>query len=440
MAARREPEVVVVGAGLSGLAAALCTQAAGRRTWILERRSQPGGLCGTQVLDGREFPIACNTFGRGLAAFCRRFGVALELREERTRLDFERGGRVRRLELPLSLGTALRLLPHAPALRELWRHARQGSAQTLDQLLTQAGVAGELADWLAALGYPFGLPPARLPLDWIAAECSREQSYGYAHPTQPLGGPGVMAAAFARRFEELGGEIRYGCEVLGCERASGAGGRERLRLRSSEGELAARAVITSEPRFGEWPADARPGLEISTLQLGVSRALRWPTGTHTLSWFPAGIADWLGALDAGEEPPVAGFQVFESGLDSGDELALSVHCFLPRGMRDPDAARRAHAEDALLSGLERLLPGFGAALRYRRLLAPADFERLHGLSCAVIGRQPPPGLRKPEPFDSRTGLTHVGHSVGPPGDHAGQALRSGEQAARAVLAQLAAGK
>ncbi len=437
MGDRPQPEVVVVGAGLAGLAAALCLQSAGRRVWLLERRSQPGGLCGTFALDGREFPIACNDFGRGLERFCRRLGVAVELRAQRTRFHFERGGRVRRLELPLSLGSALRLLGRAGELRELWRQYRRGRAATLGALLTQAGVEGELADWLGSLGYPLGLPPSRLPLELVAAETSREHAYGYAHPCVPVGGPGVLAGALARRFAELGGEIRYGCEVSGCERDAARGAAANFRVRSAQGELGARAVVTSAPRFSEWPGDPRPGLELSALLLGVDRALRWPGGYHTLTWFPAGVEEWLGALDAGLEAPACGFHVYDCGLDAGDERALCALSFLPRGLREPDAARRRRAETLLLAGLERLLPGFGAALRYRRFVAPAEFERLHGLASAAVGRQPPPGLRKPDLRDARTGLYHVGSSVGPPGDHAGQAIRSGELAARLLLANLA---
>jgi phytoene dehydrogenase-like protein len=436
MSARAQPEIVVVGAGLAGLSAAICAQAAGRRCVVIERRAQPGGLCGTHVLSGREFPIACNDFGASLAAFCRRVGIALELRSERTRFHFERKGRVRRLELPLTLRTALAMLGKARAGFALWECRREPGIATLADWIARAGIDAEAADWIASLGYPIGLAPAQLPIELLAAELSRAQSYGYDRPNVPVGGPGVMAAAFARRFEELGGAIRYGCELRECEREIERDGGDRFTLAISLGEIRARAVITSEPRASAWPAQARAGLEFTTLHLAVSRELRWPRGYHTLTWFPADIAGWLGALDAGERPHEFGFHVYESGLENDGELALGALCFLPRGLRDPSADARATLEAQLLAGLERILPGLGAALRFRQLLAPADFERMHGLSPAACWRTPLPGLAKPDCFDPQSGLVHAGSSVGPHGEHAGQALRSGEWAARAALARL----
>jgi phytoene desaturase len=47
--------VVVVGAGLGGLACALHLAGAGRRVTVLERESSPGGRCGRLAIDGYEF-------------------------------------------------------------------------------------------------------------------------------------------------------------------------------------------------------------------------------------------------------------------------------------------------------------------------------------------------------------------------------------------------
>jgi len=51
----RTDRVVVVGAGLGGLACALHLAAAGREVTVLEREAQPGGRAGRLTLDGYEF-------------------------------------------------------------------------------------------------------------------------------------------------------------------------------------------------------------------------------------------------------------------------------------------------------------------------------------------------------------------------------------------------
>ena len=51
----RTDRVVIVGAGLGGLACALHLAAAGREVTVLERESVPGGLAGRLSVDGYEF-------------------------------------------------------------------------------------------------------------------------------------------------------------------------------------------------------------------------------------------------------------------------------------------------------------------------------------------------------------------------------------------------
>ncbi|MBV9097673.1 MAG: FAD-dependent oxidoreductase, partial [Frankiaceae bacterium] len=51
----RTDHVVVVGAGLGGLSAALRLAGAGRRVTVLERAAQPGGRAGLLELDGYRF-------------------------------------------------------------------------------------------------------------------------------------------------------------------------------------------------------------------------------------------------------------------------------------------------------------------------------------------------------------------------------------------------
>ena len=59
-----EPEVLVVGAGIGGLSAALALAARGVPVRILEAAARPGGKAGTVCLDGMHTLIADGTCTR----------------------------------------------------------------------------------------------------------------------------------------------------------------------------------------------------------------------------------------------------------------------------------------------------------------------------------------------------------------------------------------
>ena len=101
----REFDVAILGAGLSGLVAALHLQAAGRRVILLERREVAGGLCGTHERGGFEFVIACNDFGQGMEREMKALGVAVAFHHKKTRFHLESGI----IEFPPSRRTLLRL-------------------------------------------------------------------------------------------------------------------------------------------------------------------------------------------------------------------------------------------------------------------------------------------------------------------------------------------
>jgi hydroxysqualene dehydroxylase len=129
------PHVVVVGAGLAGLSAALGCLDAGARVTVVERRRRAGGLTWSFEHDGHSVDNGQHVFLRcctAYLAFLRRIGsegdVEIQDRMDVTVLRPSRGGRrprtgrLRRLDLPapLHLGPALagyRLLPVRDRLR-----------------------------------------------------------------------------------------------------------------------------------------------------------------------------------------------------------------------------------------------------------------------------------------------------------------------------------
>ena len=56
-------DAIVVGAGLSGMMAALDLARRGHEVLLVERHARAGGRCGSFELDGYRFTIGCNDFG-----------------------------------------------------------------------------------------------------------------------------------------------------------------------------------------------------------------------------------------------------------------------------------------------------------------------------------------------------------------------------------------
>lgn len=421
-------DVVIVGCGISGLIAGLQLQRAGRRVRILDRRGAPGGLCGTHTLDGYEFVIACNDFGAGFERQLRRLGVPARFHHWRTRLHV--GGSVR--EMPMGVGGALRLLRHAPDALRLLRAARRDGTSCLGALVAREVRDPSFADTVHSLCYPLGISPHAVPIEALRAELSREYGYRYDRPRAPEGGPGALIRTLTERFEQLGGEIQLATECLAV-RSEG----HCKSVETSAGSMAARCVIETGNAVAP-PRSARPGLAVSQLLLAVGRNLAFPSGVHTLVHLPSDIADWLGRLDAGEEPEAFGFHFFRSDLPNRpDHYTLNAYLFLPRHMDAPPYAVVERVERYVLEHMEELCPGLANELLYKRFVSPVEFEALHGLSSRLPAR-PPPGVSKPPVHDRERDVFRAGNAVGPPGDHAGAAALSAMHAALAVERLLAA--
>ena len=108
MSRARRPEVLVIGAGLSGLSAALRLQEAGLRVQVLEGRLRPGGRLRSLATSAGPLESGGATIGAGyrrVLAAAKRFGVRIEdatprlrfFREQELVLD---GALIRRSEWP----------------------------------------------------------------------------------------------------------------------------------------------------------------------------------------------------------------------------------------------------------------------------------------------------------------------------------------------------
>lgn len=110
---------------------------------------------------------------------------------------------------------------------------------------------------------------------------------------------------------------------------------------------------------------------------------------------------------------------------------INAYFYLPRGVQQLDNVQRDFYRAYLLERIEKMLPGIGAHIQYSRILAPEDFEKMHGLSSRVMPFIT--DLGKPENSTNDTDYFYAGHTVFPPGEHAGAAALSGHLVAKSII-------
>ena len=152
---RGRHDAIVVGAGLSGMMAALCLAIEGKSVLIVDRRSAPGGKCGTFECDGYRFTIGCNDFGGRIARDLASVGVEIEFAP--STMLFDLGDRVYRI--PPNVRAALQLIPHAPSILRTLLRIRAGGRQSLGELFDSSERGGFGFRLVSLLAYALGTPP-----------------------------------------------------------------------------------------------------------------------------------------------------------------------------------------------------------------------------------------------------------------------------------------
>jgi phytoene dehydrogenase-like protein len=426
-----ERDVVVVGAGLAGLTAAVSLARAGRSVTVYERLPRVGGLCGSFVEEGYEFVLACNEFGSAIVRTFAALGLDVEFCPSRTRVSL--GDET--LSLPPDARTVLRLARRAPALlRFLWRAWRTESS-SLAEVLDAAHAPTSLSDLIGVIAALAGVPLQSMRLEEVRAVVSTHRGFGWSRPVKPVGGPPAVVAALQRGLERSSGRLCLGVEIHEVRRAAGGA----FRVRTSEGEVTARQVVSSRPRWDSYPIDAEPGLALAQIALAVRSDLVFPKGFQTLYHVPRDVRGWMNDLAAGRAPRDFAFNLAQGQLPERPGYYTLVGFFaVPRGESEWSVQRRASLERYILEEAERLLPGLRAALLFHRLYSPAEYLARHGISSTPVSLLPRNAFVRPSQFDDKTGILHAGTSVFPPGNNANAAVVSGLRAAELAEQALAA--
>ncbi|MDP9870124.1 MULTISPECIES: phytoene desaturase family protein [Streptosporangium] len=400
--------IVVIGAGLGGLAAAVRLAAAGREVTVVEAREVPGGCCGTASVGDYRFDTGPSVLtmpdvlAEVFAAAGEEMADVLPLRRldpyyrlryhDGSHLDIVPGEeamieQVRRLcggaeadryrrfratigglfacEWPSFIDrdmTRLRSLVQPGVLARL---AALGGFRRLDRL-----VRSHLTDARLIKAHTFqslyvGLSPQRA-LGVYAVIAHMDTVGGVFFPRH--GGMHAIPRAMAAVAERAGARIRYGVRAVEVE--TGSHGVSAVRLDTGERLAARHAVVACDlPRAhaGLLPAGARdwrlrrPRYSPSCLVLHFGLDRRLAGQAHHTLHFGRGWSSTFSALNAGRPQPDPSLLVTYPGSDAG--AAPPGHATLT--VLEPTAnLSGADGWDGLTSRLEERLLGRLAGLGY----------------------------------------------------------------------------
>ena len=265
--------MVVIGAGLAGLACALRLCAAGVPVTVLEASDAVGGRVRTDVVDGFQVDRGFQLLNPAYPALAVVADLdALRLRPFAAGVAVARGQHRYRVADPRRVPSAAleSLLAPVGSLREKaafvrWalgsaygdvRSIRDGADEPLSAALDRAGVGGRLR---RSVVMPF--------LAGVLAEEEGSTSASFARlvvrsfvrgtPAVPAAGVGALPVQLASALPP--GAVRLGAPVHAVRDGSGG-----VRLHTAEGEVAAEAVVvTTDPATA---ADLLPGLPVPPMR------------------------------------------------------------------------------------------------------------------------------------------------------------------------------
>ena len=448
----READVIVVGAGFAGLAAARMLAAAGAEVVVVEARARIGGRVVNAELDGEVVEMGGQWIGptqERIAALAREVGVATFPTHAEGANLLRLDGRLRRYSGTIPrLGPAV-LLDVARGLRKINRLAarvdpgapwRARDAARLDAAsfagwVDRSMVSSTAKRLLRVAGRTiWGAEPEDLSLLHVAFYV--RSAGGFEMLTDVEGGAqqerlhGGSQAVAARVADELGDRIVLAAPARRIEQGAGgvtveAGGRA---------FSAARAILTIPPALTP-RIEFEPALPPARTQLAARMTPGWLVKTTAVYPEPFWRADGLSGEALNEQGPVT--MTFDNSPPSGSFGALVGFV----GGRDARAFARLGASQrraAVLGCFESLFgPRAGAAERYVELDWAAEPWSAGGpvANFATGGWSAcGPALREPVGAvhwaGSETATRWAGYIDG--------AVSSGERAAAEVLAALSA--
>lgn len=453
-ALRPAPQVIVLGAGLAGLTAAAHLARRGKAVLLLEREAHWGGCCATRRIDGMQFDVGANYFGRHLLNIFRGLGVPRPFAAVPIRGRGAIGNAcVTHPFGPHSVGEFFQAgLGAGDLIALLGRLYGQllldvfGRADTAQQIIDRVAAHPLLAEFFNMEALLLGSRSDLMPSYLFNVIFGTE--YGFDHPFYPAGGSSDIPDALARIIQAHGGEIRTGCAVEAIVMEQG-----RVRGVQVDGQrIACDTVVSSlglaattaclgdaaPPAMRSDVARVRRGLRFATMFMAVDPGAADAPGVHTLVASGADLRHAMAGLFAGQMPPQIPFVLTcpPQARPRADGLRPAVLRFpLPEAFPSDEALLRRVAQE-VVDGLDTFVPGFVERIAWARLFSPIEFRRAFGFEACYSPQleiRKTPRLENVSPLP---GLFLAGAGVGARGVHTGSAMESGRRCARAVEANI----
>jgi monoamine oxidase len=443
-----EADVVVVGAGLAGLAAARTLAAAGVAVVVLEARGRVGGrVVNADIGDGKVVELGGQFFGpthRRFAELARSLGIAafptfdrgdrlIELRGMTTRY----GGDIPRVALPALLDFAqarwrLNRMARAVPLGTPWmaRKADAWDAQTVaswarrNVRTAQGRALFELAVRMVWAAEPYELSLLHA-LSYVRGAGTLDElmtTAGGAQQDRIVGGSQRLAARLA---DDLAGRIRFDAPVRRLEWRE-----DRVEAIAEEVTVAARRAVIAVPPPLVTRIAFEPPLPQDRDQLAQRMAQGSVTKCIAVYDEPFWRSDGLSGQASSTTPPIGA--TFDNSPPDGKPgvlLGFSVGRAARELARLPAGERRARV-------LERFVALFGPKARSARQYLEKDWTADPWSRGCYFGVTPPGALTS-FPWELRSAIGPL-HWAG--AETAGEwygsmdgAIRSGERAAAEIL-------
>lgn len=260
-------EVIILGAGMAGLAAARALAERGLRVCILEARQRVGGRVMSQKIDGGATVELGAEFVHGRApelwALIDEVGAKTVQRDGSMLREQRDGG----------------LIEDDPQDASMFA--------PLEQLENLAGEDKTFADWLAASDVDENLRPAlgsyvegfnaadarRISVHSLGAQQKAEDETDGDRSWHVLGGYAQLADYLAARVNERGGDVRLGCEVLGVRWSAG-----KVIVDTTQGEFSAPQCVVTLPLRVLQRVNRQGGMRMDPEPRAIAQARRLEMG------------------------------------------------------------------------------------------------------------------------------------------------------------------